>query len=88
MTKILVDKETGEEFAVAQYTTGLGNAPVSFLNPIPKPAKSLEEEVEDYIKKNRLELEASAGRSQYMSVPMLALIRVLDRRAREGKKGE
>ena len=50
MTKILVDKETGEEFAVEDtWEIPIEGTLGAYLRPIPKPAKSLEEEVNNAI---------------------------------------
>jgi hypothetical protein len=77
MTKILVDKETGEEVeainAIGDYYK---------LVPISKPTKSLEEEVVDEV--GRIE-----GAQEYfpeLNRHTLALCRVLERREREGNK--
>lgn len=90
MGKILVDKETGEEFEM--------NSPREFpeaggvcamLYRVPKPTKSLEEEVEEEVSRNFSALQEASQKSSYMlAVSVIAICRVLDRREREGKKGE
>lgn len=71
--RILVDKETGEEFEVERSRVTLsGNGFTAALYPIPKPEKSLEEEL----------------RAQGFSLTMWdqTLCRILDRRLKELKK--